>query len=86
MRTPEVPFAISLYMFCRSPKFVPGKHATMITQVGISPSTITNWAISLRDLVIWDIENNDLADAQIGGSEIILKIVPETDRGLLYYI
>ena len=42
-------------------------HATMITQVGVSPSTITNWAISLRGLVIWDIENNDLADAQIGG-------------------
>jgi hypothetical protein len=56
----------------------------MITQVGISPSTITNWAISLRDLVIWDIENNDLADVQIGGSEIILKIVPETD--ILYLI
>ena len=47
--------------------FVPGKHATMITQVGVSPSTITNWAISLKGLVIWDIENNDLADAQIGG-------------------
>jgi hypothetical protein len=59
-RTPEAPFAISLYMmFFSSPKFVPGKHATMITQEGISPSIITNWAISLRGLVIWDIENND---------------------------
>jgi len=58
----------------------------MITQVGVSPSTITNWAISLRGLVIWDIENNDLADSKIGGSEIIVKIVPEADRGLLYYI
>jgi hypothetical protein len=41
-----------------SPKFVPGKHATMITQVGVSPSAITNWANSPRGLVIWDIENN----------------------------
>jgi hypothetical protein len=73
-------------MFYRSPKFVPGKHATMITQEGVSPSTITNWANSLRGLVIWDIENNDLADAQIGGLEIIVKIVPGTDWGLLYYI
>ena len=58
MRTPEAPFAISLYMmFCRFPKVVPGKHATMITQVGISPSTITNWAMSPKGLVIWDIDD-----------------------------
>ena len=67
----EATFAIWLYMmFYRSPKFVPGKHATMITQVGISPSIITNWTISLKGL----------------HREIIVKIVPGTDRGLLYYI
>ncbi len=46
----------------------------MITQVGVSPNTITNWTNSLRGLVAWDIENLDLADAPIGGEGIIVEI------------
>jgi hypothetical protein len=52
----------------------------MITQVGVSANTITNWANSLRGLVTWDIENLDLADAPIGGEGIIVKI----DESKLY--
>jgi len=49
-------------------------NSAMITQVGVSPNTITNWTNSLRGLVAWDIENLDLADAPIGGEGIIVEI------------
>jgi transposase-like protein len=37
----------------------------MITQVGVSGNTITDWTNYLRGLVTWDIENLDLAAAPI---------------------
>ena len=47
----------------------------MMTQVGVSTATITNWAYHLRCLVTWDIENLDLADAPIGGDGVIVWVV-----------
>jgi len=49
-------------------------NTAMITQVGVNANTITNWTNSLRELVTWDIENLDLADAPIGGEGIIVEI------------
>ena len=46
----------------------------MVTQVGASTATITNWANHLRALVTWDIENLELAAAPIGGEGIIVEI------------
>ena len=40
-------------------------NSAMITQVGVSANTITDWANHLRGLVTWDIENLDLAAAPI---------------------
>ena len=50
----------------------------MITQVGVSGNTIMNWTNHLRGLVIWDIENLDLAAVPIGGEGIIAEIVEIT--------
>ena len=49
-------------------------NTAMMTQVGVSTATITNWANHLRCLVTWDIENLDLADAHIGGDGVIVEI------------
>ena len=50
----------------------------MITQVGVSGNTIMNWTNHLRGLVIWDIENLDLAAVPIGGEGIIAEMVEIT--------
>ena len=50
-------------------------NTAMMTQVGVSTATITNWANHLRCLVTWDIENLDLAAAPIGEKESSSKLM-----------